>query len=420
MAIADQLREKAAQRALRAAQSPMVDPLSPAAKPTATLSSESSPSGIAAGTLQDQLKARLAKRQEQGASPTSPTPVANNTPKNTGVSNGGGDSFADQLRERMAKRQAAAAAGSATGFEKFEKKVNVDNSDNQNLSSGSQSQDSSRRMEGSSNNVVAEKPKWKRTEAAKTGNPNLPLKSASASAASSPLIPAAISPLSSTRASVENISRIAHVANVERSSVESSLVQSKLGDENETVSSSKLDKQMGDVRTGGASPKTLKKPASWTGKSNIPKIPVAEIASLRLSSELQSKPDLKVSSGFSLSITGKSLSQKSLDKEKQSNSTSKNASAESLYDKKEIEAPKGTLYPKSAEIAGDAPVAQVQEYVTALGDFTASETGQLSLNSGEMYIRLVNDFGNGWSYGGTIDGLEQGVFPQTFVQPVEM
>jgi hypothetical protein len=53
--------------------------------------------------------------------------------------------------------------------------------------------------------------------------------------------------------------------------------------------------------------------------------------------------------------------------------------------------------------------------VIALADYPASEPGQLALVEGQTYIRITVDHGNGWSYGCTLDGTMNGVFPQTFV-----
>jgi SH3 domain len=53
--------------------------------------------------------------------------------------------------------------------------------------------------------------------------------------------------------------------------------------------------------------------------------------------------------------------------------------------------------------------------VIALADYPATEPGQLALVEGQTYIRITVDHGNGWSYGCTLDGTMNGVFPQTFV-----
>jgi hypothetical protein len=58
--------------------------------------------------------------------------------------------------------------------------------------------------------------------------------------------------------------------------------------------------------------------------------------------------------------------------------------------------------------------------VVSLADFPCSEDNQLELVEGEQYHRFVEDYGNGWSYGGTLDGSKKGIFPMTFVVPVEM
>ena len=53
--------------------------------------------------------------------------------------------------------------------------------------------------------------------------------------------------------------------------------------------------------------------------------------------------------------------------------------------------------------------------VIALADYPATEPGQLELVEGQTYIRITVDHGNGWSFGCTLDGTINGVFPQTFV-----
>ena len=57
--------------------------------------------------------------------------------------------------------------------------------------------------------------------------------------------------------------------------------------------------------------------------------------------------------------------------------------------------------------------------VVALADFSAETEDQLDLTEGATYVRLEVDYGNGWSYGCTVDGSKKGVFPQTFVQQAE-
>ena len=54
-------------------------------------------------------------------------------------------------------------------------------------------------------------------------------------------------------------------------------------------------------------------------------------------------------------------------------------------------------------------------FVIALADFEAPEEDQLALKKDNTYIRINYEYGNGWSFGCTIDGSKQGVFPQTFV-----
>jgi hypothetical protein len=55
--------------------------------------------------------------------------------------------------------------------------------------------------------------------------------------------------------------------------------------------------------------------------------------------------------------------------------------------------------------------------VVALADYDAESDEQLTLKEGEKYIRITEDFGNGWSFGSTLDGTITGVFPQTYVDP---
>jgi hypothetical protein len=54
--------------------------------------------------------------------------------------------------------------------------------------------------------------------------------------------------------------------------------------------------------------------------------------------------------------------------------------------------------------------------VVALADFEADEEDQLRLVQGQLYIRLNEEFGNGWSLGCTMDGTRTGVFPQTYCE----
>jgi hypothetical protein len=53
--------------------------------------------------------------------------------------------------------------------------------------------------------------------------------------------------------------------------------------------------------------------------------------------------------------------------------------------------------------------------VVALADFDGNDD-QLQLSSGETYIVLIKDYGNGWSYGCSLDFSQKGVFPETFVK----
>lgn len=55
----------------------------------------------------------------------------------------------------------------------------------------------------------------------------------------------------------------------------------------------------------------------------------------------------------------------------------------------------------------------------ALADFPSGGDDQLELIEGQTYFRLVEDYGNGWSYGVSMDGTVAGVYPMTFVQVVE-
>ncbi|KAK6092107.1 hypothetical protein MT418_007363 [Batrachochytrium dendrobatidis] len=54
--------------------------------------------------------------------------------------------------------------------------------------------------------------------------------------------------------------------------------------------------------------------------------------------------------------------------------------------------------------------------VVALADYPATDTEQMELVQGEMLVMLVPDYGNGWSYGCSLDGSKRGMFPQTFVE----
>jgi hypothetical protein len=55
--------------------------------------------------------------------------------------------------------------------------------------------------------------------------------------------------------------------------------------------------------------------------------------------------------------------------------------------------------------------------VVALADFEATADDQLALEEGQLYVRITEDYGNGWSLGCTMDGSKTGVFPQTYVEP---
>lgn len=48
--------------------------------------------------------------------------------------------------------------------------------------------------------------------------------------------------------------------------------------------------------------------------------------------------------------------------------------------------------------------------VVALANFTATSEDQMTLFAGTTYIRTVVDFGNGWSYGCSMDNTKQGNF----------
>lgn len=65
----------------------------------------------------------------------------------------------------------------------------------------------------------------------------------------------------------------------------------------------------------------------------------------------------------------------------------------------------------SAEILDAEPTP-----VVALADFEAGDEAQLSLREGEQYFMLKEEYGNGWSYGCTADGLQRGIFPSTYTQ----
>jgi hypothetical protein len=54
--------------------------------------------------------------------------------------------------------------------------------------------------------------------------------------------------------------------------------------------------------------------------------------------------------------------------------------------------------------------------VVALADFEAGDQEQLALVEGATYVRITEDYGNGWSFGYTIDGTQEGIFPQTYCE----
>lgn len=54
--------------------------------------------------------------------------------------------------------------------------------------------------------------------------------------------------------------------------------------------------------------------------------------------------------------------------------------------------------------------------MVALATFEATESDQLNLEEGKTYIRLFEDYGNGWSFGMTMDETEEGIFPQTYAE----
>ena len=56
---------------------------------------------------------------------------------------------------------------------------------------------------------------------------------------------------------------------------------------------------------------------------------------------------------------------------------------------------------------------QEVELAVALADYESTGEGQLGLVAGETIRVLVWEYGNGWSYGESIDGSTRGVFPQT-------
>nr|KAJ3423038.1 hypothetical protein HK105_003864 [Polyrhizophydium stewartii] len=54
--------------------------------------------------------------------------------------------------------------------------------------------------------------------------------------------------------------------------------------------------------------------------------------------------------------------------------------------------------------------------VVVLADYQATDDEQLGLTSGETVVMLIEDYGNGWAYGCSLDGARRGMFPQTFVE----
>ncbi|RKO83273.1 hypothetical protein BDK51DRAFT_50113 [Blyttiomyces helicus] len=75
-----------------------------------------------------------------------------------------------------------------------------------------------------------------------------------------------------------------------------------------------------------------------------------------------------------------------------------------------------------AEAEGEAEGEEIGEthLATALADFESGGEGQLTLVAGETYRVISWDYGNGWAYGMNADGTEAGVFPQTYVELIEM
>ncbi|KAJ3011189.1 hypothetical protein HKX48_006974, partial [Thoreauomyces humboldtii] len=53
--------------------------------------------------------------------------------------------------------------------------------------------------------------------------------------------------------------------------------------------------------------------------------------------------------------------------------------------------------------------------VTALADYEATGESQLSFLAGETFKVVKWEYGNGWAYGESADGVRAGVFPQTYV-----
>ena len=61
-------------------------------------------------------------------------------------------------------------------------------------------------------------------------------------------------------------------------------------------------------------------------------------------------------------------------------------------------------------------IENLKDIVVALVDFEGDGPEQLTLVEGQKYIRLEFDCGNGWSYGSTLDGTVTGLFPQTYCE----
>ncbi|KAH9268238.1 hypothetical protein BASA84_000302 [Batrachochytrium salamandrivorans] len=52
----------------------------------------------------------------------------------------------------------------------------------------------------------------------------------------------------------------------------------------------------------------------------------------------------------------------------------------------------------------------------SLANYDATDGDQITLVQGETIVMLVAEYGNGWSYGCSLDGTKRGIFPQTFVK----
>ncbi|TPX32703.1 hypothetical protein SmJEL517_g04209 [Synchytrium microbalum] len=98
----------------------------------------------------------------------------------------------------------------------------------------------------------------------------------------------------------------------------------------------------------------------------------------------------------------------------------------------QIESPSNLLddYAANPSPVQDAePAAEEQEYelqppsdgqdmAVALADYDATGEGQMALVAGETIRVVAWEYGNGWSYGESLDGTKRGVFPQTYVDPL--